>query len=79
MFAKIGLPGRVVGNIVLVVVKQSQVNSGVAFLGQVAQVLRQRGLVNHQPQAVTWNIGKTLCRNVGYFRATGRVFEHDAG
>jgi Icc-related predicted phosphoesterase len=30
----------------------------------------------HQPQAVSWRIGKTLCRNVGYFRATGRVFHH---
>ena len=28
----------------------------------------------HQPRAVTWRIGKTLCRNTGYFRATGRAF-----
>jgi len=33
----------------------------------------------HQPQAVSWTIGATRCRNVGYFRATGRVFVHDAG
>jgi Icc-related predicted phosphoesterase len=32
----------------------------------------------HQPQAVSWRIGRTLCRNVGYFRATGRVFHHRA-
>lgn len=31
----------------------------------------------HQPQAVSWRIGRTLSRNVGYFRATGRVFIHD--
>ena len=31
----------------------------------------------HQPQAVSWRIGSTLSRNVGYFRATGRVFHHD--
>lgn len=30
----------------------------------------------HQPQAVSWRIGKTLSRNVGYFRATGRVVVH---
>lgn len=33
----------------------------------------------HQPQAVTWRIGNTLSRNVGYFRATGRVYHHRAG
>lgn len=33
----------------------------------------------HQPQAVSWGIGATLSRNVGYFRATGRVFIHNAG
>lgn len=33
----------------------------------------------HQPQAVRWNIGATLSRNVGYFRATGRVFVHETG
>ncbi len=33
----------------------------------------------HQPQAVSWGIGATLSRNIGYFRATGRVFVHDAG
>ncbi|MBT8202215.1 MAG: metallophosphoesterase [Acidimicrobiia bacterium] len=26
----------------------------------------------HQPQATHWRVGKTRCRNVGYFRATGR-------
>lgn len=29
----------------------------------------------HQPQASTWRIGRTICRNVGYFRATGRAIE----
>lgn len=27
----------------------------------------------HQPQASTWRVGPTRCRNVGYFRATGRA------
>jgi Icc-related predicted phosphoesterase len=31
----------------------------------------------HQPQAVRWRIGATECRNVGYFRATGRAVRHD--
>ncbi|MCZ7532916.1 MAG: metallophosphoesterase [Acidimicrobiia bacterium] len=26
----------------------------------------------HQPTALTWRVGTTVCRNVGYFRATGR-------
>lgn len=30
----------------------------------------------HQPQALTWRVGKTVCRNVGYFRATGRATSH---
>jgi len=30
----------------------------------------------HQPQAITWRVGPTLCRNVGYFRATGRAWTH---
>lgn len=30
----------------------------------------------HQPQAVTWRHGATLCRNVGYFRATERAVRH---
>lgn len=30
----------------------------------------------HQPQATSWRIGDTLCRNLGYFRATGRAFRH---
>jgi Icc-related predicted phosphoesterase len=29
----------------------------------------------HQPQAVTWSVGPTRCRNVGYFRATRRAVE----
>jgi Icc-related predicted phosphoesterase len=34
----------------------------------------------HQPQALTWRVGETICRNVGYFRATRRVvrFEPDS-
>lgn len=32
----------------------------------------------HQPQAVSWRVGATICRNVGYFRATGRVSFHRA-
>jgi Icc-related predicted phosphoesterase len=28
----------------------------------------------HQPRAVTWRVGRTKCRNTGYFRATGRAF-----
>jgi Icc-related predicted phosphoesterase len=31
----------------------------------------------HQPQASTWRIGPTTCRNVGYFRATGRALRLD--
>ena len=30
----------------------------------------------HQPQATTWRFGRTTCRNVGYFRATGRPVRH---
>lgn len=30
----------------------------------------------HQPQAVSWKIGRTRCRNVGYFRATARAVRH---
>ena len=30
----------------------------------------------HQPQAVAWTVGRTKCRNVGYFRATGKPFRH---
>lgn len=30
----------------------------------------------HQPQAVRWRMGATECRNVGYFRATGRPLRH---
>lgn len=31
----------------------------------------------HQPQASTWRVGKTRCRNVGYFRATERAMGLD--
>lgn len=31
----------------------------------------------HQPQASKWRVGRTRCRNVGYFRATARPFELD--
>jgi len=30
----------------------------------------------HQPQAIEWRVGRTVCRNVGYFRATGRPVRH---
>ncbi|MDA2979058.1 MAG: metallophosphoesterase [Actinomycetota bacterium] len=30
----------------------------------------------HQPRALTWRVGETVCRNVGYFRATGRGVRH---
>jgi Icc-related predicted phosphoesterase len=30
----------------------------------------------HQPRALTWRVGQTVCRNVGYFRATGRGVLH---
>ncbi len=30
----------------------------------------------HQPQAVSWRVGGTLCRNVGFFRSTGRAVRH---
>ena len=30
----------------------------------------------HQPQAITWRVADTVCRNVGYFRATGRAVRH---
>lgn len=30
----------------------------------------------HQPQATSWRVGSTTCRNVGYFRATGRAVRH---
>jgi len=31
----------------------------------------------HQPQARSWRVGPTVCRNVGYFRATQRAIELD--
>lgn len=31
----------------------------------------------HQPQASTWRVGRTRCRNVGYFRATRRPVHLD--
>lgn len=30
----------------------------------------------HQPQAQSWRVGTTICRNVGYFRATARAVRH---
>lgn len=30
----------------------------------------------HQPQAYSWKVGETVCRNVGYFRATARAVSH---
>ncbi len=33
----------------------------------------------HQPQALRWRVGSTVCRNVGYFRATRRPVRHFAG
>jgi Icc-related predicted phosphoesterase len=32
----------------------------------------------HQPQATHWRVGETLCRNAGYFRATGHGLRHPA-
>ncbi len=31
----------------------------------------------HQPQALTWRVGRTRCRNAGYFRATHRPIHFD--
>lgn len=31
----------------------------------------------HQPQAVSWRLGRTRCYNAGYFRATGRFLRLD--
>jgi Icc-related predicted phosphoesterase len=31
----------------------------------------------HQPQASSWRVGSTRCRNVGYFRATERAMPLD--
>ena len=31
----------------------------------------------HQPVATSWRHGSTLCRNVGFFRATGRAVAHE--
>lgn len=31
----------------------------------------------HQPQATTWRVGRTVCRNVGYFRATRRALRFE--
>lgn len=33
----------------------------------------------HQPQATTWRVGPTVCRNVGYFRATRRALRFEPG
>lgn len=32
----------------------------------------------HQAQATSWRVGRTICHNVGYFRATGRFLRVDA-
>lgn len=32
----------------------------------------------HQPRATKWRIGRTVSRNVGYFRTTGRPWRHPA-
>lgn len=32
----------------------------------------------HQPQAARWRLGRTLCTNVGYFRATHRAVRFEA-
>jgi Icc-related predicted phosphoesterase len=31
----------------------------------------------HQPQAISWRVGETQSRNVGYFRATGKAVRHE--
>ncbi|VAV93093.1 hypothetical protein MNBD_ACTINO02-2728 [hydrothermal vent metagenome] len=31
----------------------------------------------HQPRATTWDVGRTRCHNVGFFRATGRTVDHE--
>lgn len=31
----------------------------------------------HQPQAISWRLGRTRCHNAGYFRATGRYLRLD--
>lgn len=33
----------------------------------------------HQPQATRWRIGRTVCMNAGYFRATGRFLKFEDG
>ncbi|MDE0709010.1 MAG: metallophosphoesterase [bacterium] len=30
----------------------------------------------HQPEVYAWRVGRTACRNVGYFRATARAVRH---
>lgn len=32
----------------------------------------------HQPQAISWRLGRTRCHNAGYFRATGRFLRLDS-
>ena len=44
-------------------------------------VLRERPAFHyfgdvHQPTALRWRVGETVCVNVSYFRATGRGIEH---
>lgn len=45
------------------------------YIEQVAPPFHYFGDI-HQPQAITWRIGRTASTNVGYFRATGRVVYH---
>ena len=46
------------------------------YLESTAPALHLFGDV-HQPQASSWRVGRTRCRNVGYFRATGRPMRLD--
>jgi Icc-related predicted phosphoesterase len=47
----------------------------VAYLEQTSPAFHYFGDI-HQPQATSWRLGATRCRNLGYFRATGRAFHH---
>lgn len=49
----------------------------VAYLDQCQPLFHFFGDV-HQPRAVSWRYGTTECRNVGYFRATGRPYRFPA-
>ncbi len=48
----------------------------VAYLERAAPRYHYFGDI-HQPQATSWRFGATECRNVGYFRATGRAVRHE--